>query len=247
MVTLKIDTDQMRNALNRLSVYQRKDLPTLVQQSARRVAVNLSRGTAPFGFNLGAKTKVDKAIVGDVFKVFDSVPSVAGRMDEERRKQFAFLEANRSPAVVSQFLRENGIDLRYSKSATVGEMKKTQGGRKRQPRNQRPRVVAPLERVSKLLEKLQRRVGLAKHGWALCARRLGGTRGIPAWVTRSKGRPQAGSVSVTQLAGSTSVAMTNHVPYISSLTSNQTMRRAMQREADFLTNQVSRELERRFR
>jgi hypothetical protein len=77
------------------------------------------------------------------------------------------------------------------------------------------------------INKVKKRVGMAKAGWAVCADRIpdtglasGGTRGIPQWVTRNKGAtaPQKSRVDASTTYGQHSnprVVMTNAVPWTS--------------------------------
>lgn len=77
------------------------------------------------------------------------------------------------------------------------------------------------------INKVKKRVGMAKAGWAVCADRIpdtglasGGTRGIPQWVTRNKGAPapQKSRVDASTTYGQYSnprVVMTNAVPWTS--------------------------------
>jgi hypothetical protein len=77
------------------------------------------------------------------------------------------------------------------------------------------------------INKVKKRVGMAKAGWAVCADRIpdtglasGGTRGIPQWVTRNKGAtaPQKSRVDASTTYGQHSnprVIMTNAVPWTS--------------------------------
>ena len=74
------------------------------------------------------------------------------------------------------------------------------------------------------INKVKKRVGMAKAGWAVCADRIpdtglssGATRGIPQWVTRNKGAtaPQASRIDASTTYGQHSnprVVMTNAVP-----------------------------------
>jgi hypothetical protein len=61
-----------------------------------------------------------------------------------------------------------------------------------------------------------KKVGFGKGGWAACARALGGTRGIPGWISRQNA---PGTVVENYGATVMSITMTNQVPYASSILS----------------------------
>lgn len=90
------------------------------------------------------------------------------------------------------------------------------------------------------INKVKKRVGMAKAGWAVCAERIpdtalasGGTRGIPQWVTRNKG---AGYAQKSRVDASTTygqhsnprVVMTNAVPWTSQNLAPSAARTALQ-------------------
>jgi hypothetical protein len=77
------------------------------------------------------------------------------------------------------------------------------------------------------INKVKKRVGMAKAGWAVCADRIpdtglasGGTRGIPQWVTRNKSAPAPLRSSVDasttfRKSSNPRVVMRNAVPWTS--------------------------------
>ena len=62
--------------LNRYPEKVGRTLESLVKQEARGLAVELARNTRPFGFSEKAKKRGEKAVAGDIIKVF-ALPSDA--------------------------------------------------------------------------------------------------------------------------------------------------------------------------
>jgi hypothetical protein len=63
------------------------------------------------------------------------------------------------------------------------------------------------------------RVGEGKAGWAACAKILGGTRGLPQWVTRHAGKIAGGFVGKNYSGQIKTVRLENQVRYAQNLLS----------------------------
>ena len=82
--------------------------------------------------------------------------------------------------------------------------------------------LGPRSELQAYVEKQQKKVGMAKAGWAVCAEKIplqrasSATRGIPQWVTRNKSRASASNI-VDQSADPDNprVTMTNAIPWTS--------------------------------
>lgn len=241
--TVSIDTSDFDRMINRLHVAQRKTIPNLTRQSARRVASNLAFQTQPFGFAESGAESVRRNIRSDTSRVFRSFATIAHQeLNEEQRKQFAFISANRTPAQIRKFLASVGLQYEVRKTAPRNIKKGQRNARGRVPTGTRASIATTPEAIEKLNNEASKRVGLAKHGWAICARRLGGTRGIPSWITRSKGAKfrQAGTVQQLQIQNRTIFRLTNNVPYIGRLLSFAGIRSALERERRTLADLVAR-------
>lgn len=226
---------------------QRKELPLIVRQSARRTCVHLARVTAPFGLDSGQRLRIIKNINSDISRVFATNASVSKNLEEENRKQLAFLTNNKTPSVITKFLKSLGLDLEYRKTASPQIHKSKRNKRGRVPKNDKPSFMVPSESRAKLLNRLVKRVGLAKHGWAQCAKALGGVRGFNAkWVTSSKGKKQAGTVRQETARLGAVFVMSNNVPYVSGLINSSGLRWALNQEKNFLRQQVAREIKRKW-
>jgi hypothetical protein len=91
------------------------------------------------------------------------------------------------------------------------------GARRRVSRNTFVKVSVPREaQIDSYAKQITQRVGIAKAGWAHCAKQIGGTRDIPQWVTRHAGKRATGSVVDNSEASADQqyVTMENKVPWI---------------------------------
>ena len=92
--------------------------------------------------------------------------------------------------------------------------------------------------IEKYVEKVQKKVGLAKGGWADAARAVGlSTRGIPQWVTRHKGGGTG--KDQTKLTRNPSITLHNTVPYVSDLLSAADIAMALKIARDRLTLEMT--------
>jgi hypothetical protein len=96
------------------------------------------------------------------------------------------------------------------------------------------------------VKEVQKKVGIAKGGWAACAMQLGGTQGrmetnvpgvqqqaVPAWVKRHAGKRAAGTVidqADNFITGR--INMINHVPWVSNCLSDQQAQQAIDIQAE---------------
>ncbi|NDD54501.1 hypothetical protein EBZ39_11610 [bacterium] len=102
-------------------------------------------------------------------------------------------------------------------------------------------VVTNQGSLNQYLKKIQQRVGTAKGGWAACAKVIGGTRGIPGWVTRQTNRLAGGSVvDNTRNTRNPFVSMTNSVPWIDKCLNDGQMQRAFDIQKEKMLSYIDR-------
>ena len=83
------------------------------------------------------------------------------------------------------------------------------------------------------INKVKKRVGIAKSGWAACAQQIKvdqkqkSTTGIPAWVTRHAGGREGAIVDQSRDKKNPRVRMTNNVPWTSQNLSNSAKKAAV--------------------
>jgi hypothetical protein len=108
--------------------------------------------------------------------------------------------------------------------------------------------------VGTYINKVKKRVGIAKSGWASCAEQIplnqkqSLTSGIPAWVTRHASGRTGSIQDNSRDKGNPGVRMTNKVPWTSqNLTANETMKalnRARDNFVKYMNKTIRAELKR---
>ncbi|WOO40379.1 hypothetical protein [Rubellicoccus peritrichatus] len=245
-LTATVDDRVLKSKLRRLSAANGKTIPQVTKQSARRVSVNLAYQTQPHGFSSRAHGRGKRKTAIDVRNVFLS-PSKAfdaiARRSEDLASAFWLFLQNNQYAKARKIAMEEGIDL--TRSLQKQRHSSARNSKGRVPKKNSQQTVVPDDaKRDKYLQKIQKRVGLAKAGWAACARLLGGTRGIPAWAKGKKGVSKV-SGSVIESRGSRSVnyQLHNRVPYASDVLSSSSARAAFKREERVAANLLDRAID----
>lgn len=187
--------------LEKLALAIGKPMGELIRRNGRLICVNLALQTQPFGADKRGKEEGERAIARDIRivyadagKAYDWLKKVkqSGNQTGEQVAR-AFYKAVSSGNIdrAKRILLHSGIP---EKGIRLEDFDGGEAHRRR--RNSRGRigggrspsmVVLDRKKLDRYQAKLKRNVGIAKSGWAEPARMLGGTRGIPQWVTRHKG------------------------------------------------------------
>jgi hypothetical protein len=256
-VTAQVDTSDLRKRMNQYALIVGKSVNQQLRRHARLACVELANTTQPFGKGKDAKLLGEKAVEVDISKVFYTPEPYGGfvnAMSEIAYKSFTKRAAKSNgkfdadAATLSFTERVNG----YASTGNNAALKKLakdfnwQGivdrpdpdihqaareGSRRKVRKQRGNMHLILggrkSALQTYINKVKKRVGMAKAGWAVCAERIpnlglasAGTRGIPQWVTRNKNAPapQRSSVDASTTFRKSSnprVVMHNAVPWTS--------------------------------
>jgi hypothetical protein len=209
-----------------------RTLESLVKQEARGLAVELARNTRPFGFSDKAKQRGEKAVVGDINKVF-AVPSDAYEKtrtaDPAAADRFWANIQNRRFARAEQALRSSNSPW---KSLPVGRLDPQvhQASRTGPHANVKRKTPAQIVTSPKALDsyvaKIMKRVGFAKGSWINAAKAIGGrVRGAEQWVTRHKQSPGTATVKT---GDNPSVTLINKLDYIEEVTTTRGIELALQ-------------------
>ena len=252
LLKFTVDDREFRFALRRLADATQRDIGDVVRQQARLIAVNLAYQTQPFGDAAG-KAKGQNRVrrdIGHVYRgasyAFEDVEKSSGGSNAAREWWY-LVKNNRMDQAVEVLQRLNLAG--YSKDITIGvfdgglrHQQARTGGRK-QVSNRRKIdfVVTNQGALSQYLKKIQQRVGTAKGGWAACAKLIGGTRGIPGWVSRQTSRLATGSVvDNTRSTRNPFVSMTNGVPWIDKCLNDGQMQRAFDIQKEKMLSYIDR-------
>jgi len=227
----------------------------ILRSQARLLAENLAFQTQPFGKDQQARQMGEMAVERDIRKVYKTAGEIglsdslsysirhATRGQEKNKSQtpdnaakaFVYLVSKGKYTDARKLLQRVGVSEQEITQVPIGKMDGGQshqtarhGTRKRVSKNQLPLRVVADGQIKTYINKIRRNVGIAKAGWAACSRIIGGTRGIPQWVTRNIGRAGGGSVADSSMDKRTpKVQLMNHVPWIDQCLSNSQLSQAV--------------------
>lgn len=256
-VQFEVDDKDFRAALLHFYRNSKQSLSSVIRSQSRLVAVNLVFQTQPFGGSKATtgqdssgKVLGEGAIERDIRKIYKTASDVfkdvaktsvqaargfvsyikSGNLNEARKILHRVNLHQHSEGAANLGSR---LDLAFISNFDGGQShREALAPMPRRPRikkNQKPlMIVQNMGPLKGYIKEVQKRVGIAKSGWATCAIILGGTRGrsatntegvsqqsVPAWVKRHAGNK--GSGSVIDRANSINdayVDMINHVPWI---------------------------------
>jgi len=185
----------------------------------------------------------EQSILNDVSKVFYTANeptrgyenSLKQKVDQSRRSDKA---KESFKAKIERYCRSNNTEgiawlARFFKTERVQfdgfdrqiyESART-GARRNVPKKTKmlSLVIGADGELQKFKEERMKRAGMAKAGWAVCAEKIPlqrtspGTRGIPQWVTRHKGRASGSIEDHSNDPTNPKVRMTNEMPWVSKL------------------------------
>jgi len=198
-----------------------RTLESLVKQEARGMAVELARNTRPFGFSEKAKKRGEKAVAGDIIKVF-ALPSDAFEKtkpgDPAAADRFWANIQNRRFSKAEKTLQASNSPW---KELSVGRLDPKLHHQSRNVRGEVTRrtpaqIVTSPKALNTYIAKIQKRVGFAKGSWINAAKAIGGrVRGAAQWATRHK---QAPGTATVRTGDKPAVTLINKLDYIEQVT-----------------------------
>ena len=217
--------------LNRYPEKVGRTLESLVKQEARGLAVELARNTRPFGFSEAAKKRGEKAVAGDIGKVF-ALPSDAFEKtklaDPAAADRFWANIQNRRFSRAEKALQSSNSQW---KELSVGRLDPKLHHQSRNihgvvTRRSPAQIVTSPKARETYIAKIQKRVGFAKGSWINTAKALGGrVRGAAQWATRHK---QAPGTATVKTGSKPSVTLINSLDYIDQVTTTKGINLALQ-------------------
>lgn len=249
-VKISVDDRAFSDSLRQYALAMKMSFAEAILRQARLVAVNLAHQTQPFGLSLSAKQKAEKTIGVEIGRVYKDVGTVASdvgsssgispdisRVKSPGQAEAAFVRLVRTGQMAKAQKLLNDLQVHPFFSTEVNRFDRGAkhqaerfGSRKKVPKNTFPKLaVTNFNLIRSYINKIKQRVGMAKAGWASCAQQLGGTRGLPAWVTRHAGQFQLGDVyDATGGDGRQQyVRMNNRVPWIDKCLNTGQIQRAL--------------------
>jgi hypothetical protein len=208
-----------------------RSLESLVKQEARGLAVELARNTRPFGFSEKARQRGEKAVVGDINRVF-ALPSDAfteiRKSDSAAADRFWANIQNRRFARAEQTLKASTSQWN---TLSVGRLdpslhQHARTGYGNVSKRQKPlQVVTSPKALDSYITKVMKRVGFAKGSWINAAKAIGGrVRGAAQWATRHR---QAPGTATVRTGDKPAVTLINRLDYIDDVTTAKSVEIAL--------------------
>jgi hypothetical protein len=257
---MKMDDVDFSYQLKRYALAKKISFAKAIKQQGRLVAVNLAFQTQPLGDGGKAKSQGECAARRDIDRVYKSGKQTTTVIKEsgipngktttqnagQAAKAFAMYVLKGQNDAATTILQRLHIPKYHDtvvKPMDAGSAHKASryGARRGVPRNTFVKVsVAREAQIDSYVKKITQRVGIAKAGWAHCAKQLGGSRGIPQWVTRHAGKRATGSVvdNSEASAGEQYVTMTNQVPWIDKCLNAGQIQRALDMQKEKMTKAI---------
>lgn len=256
-ITVMTDTSDLRGRLKEYVAITGREMSESVRQFARVACVNLATETQPFGNDKEAKDMGETAVARDIYKVF--YPSTGAKFLNQatRYVEGYYAKRNASSNRAEKFktrmlgYQMSGNSAALAKiAADIGftdvQLDSFDPSRHKSSRDSRGRVrgakaqlvIGGEDQLERYVEQTQRKVGLTKAGWAVCAeaipltRASSATRGISQWVTRNKGRATGRIDNQSQDPVNPRVRMTNSTPWTSQVLSPQSAQGALELARD---------------
>jgi hypothetical protein len=188
MLKVDVDFSGMDGKLREIVKLTKEEPAKIMVQEARLLCVELAKYTQPFGLDDAAKKQGEEALARDYNRVYAQASAVFKELQIENKDMAdGFWKAFQA----RQYDKASKI-LRDSKGLNRNTpIQPFDGGTAHNRRWKRGKVgggvVASLilqvqKGLKPFLTKEKGKVGFAKGGWAACAKKLGGIRGIPAWI-----------------------------------------------------------------
>jgi hypothetical protein len=271
----------LRAKLHEFEQVVKREASSAVRQFARLACVNLANATQPYSGkgddgasrNKQAKALGEKAVEVDISKVFYTPDSggfaraikervaSSNRSEDSKKKFNARLDgyiSSGNKAALKKIVEDFGwrgvvdsVDPALHQQARSGPRRKVN-----KRRGQMHMVLGGRKgAIGTYTNKIKKRVGIAKSGWAACAQQISvdqkqkSTTGIPAWVTRHAGGREGSVSDLSRNARNPRVRMTNNIPWTSQVLSKSAERSALQLARDnfikYMNRTIRAELRRR--
>lgn len=256
-ITAMTDSSDLRGRLAEYVRITQRETSETIRQFARVACVNLATETQPFGDDKEGQSKGETAVARDIYKVYypstgakflnQATKYVEGyyarsgkssdRAEKFKTRMLKYQMANNSGALAKIAADIGFTDVQID-SFEPSRHKSSRDGRGRVRGAKAQLILGGEDQLERYVEQTQRKVGLTKAGWAVCAeaiplnRASSATRGIPQWVTRNKGRA-SGSISDQSANPSNPlVKMTNSTPWCSQVLTPSQAKQALELARD---------------
>ncbi len=196
MITIDVDMDGLNEKISRIESLAHKIPGSTVKSEARLLCVELVKYTQPFGEDGEDKKKGEGALRRDYSRVYpdvksefigDQIKAKARPRDKESAKQrwLKYARGGNEEAMrnMLQDMKIGATAYGVKADPSFHKSRWSRGTLKRGS----SQIVTDRKSVDSLIKDALKMVGFVKRGWSTCAKLLGGTRGIPGWISRGSG------------------------------------------------------------
>lgn len=193
-----------------------------LERAGRLISVSLATSAQPYGIDQSALEKGEGATATDIRRCY-ATPGQVFESIQNPGQAAAFWRAIKAGRIAAA----QTIMQRSSSKYSSKEIKAFDGGvAHRAARNNFGRVskkqepffvVQSTRDLTAYVNAEVDHVGEGKGGWAACAKILGGSRGLPQWITRHAGKRSIGFVGKDYRADRKIVRLENQVAYAENL------------------------------
>ena len=212
--SITIEKTGMEEFFRFYAAVREKTMPEALRINARLLCVELARRTQPFGKDDSAKKDGESAVARDLlggkkrYGLFAPLTEFMQKHAEANSTGTIRLFARKDGTIYGtdkahfrQFATASSLRFIHKKAFVNGKMSSAGTNDRRTGRWVFiDKYFVPGEVLSKYVESVKAKVGIAKSGWAACAKKIqsttkgSATRGIPRWVTRHLGDYDLGIV-----------------------------------------------------
>jgi hypothetical protein len=246
MIHFELKPRAFSTVLESLSRETGKTVSEVLRAQARLLAVDLAFRTQPYGKTKGkGEGAIRKDLVGRkglLNVVSDEIAANAKRYSTGNVRLFIGKDGKVYWTTADKFIpNARPQQIRPEHKAAFKNGKLRAPARQSQKGNfvSIAKLTVKKSAAEKYVQTQQKKIGWAKSGWAACANQLGGTRGIPRWVTKHKG--QTGTVEDnSSRKDNPSVTIENTIDYVEKILPQSQINEAENRVKVNMEKQLSK-------
>lgn len=186
MLKISVNTSSFSANLARFAVETQQEFGKVLRQQARLLCVKLAQATRPPGVSADVRRQIERAIEKDISKVGKSISYFKFKTQTKWEKGFVYALKNSDLNLVEKLIKGTAWENSQIVDSFDPITHTSQRVKGKVPK--KPSVTQIVTGKGKSLDSYKKEkiknAGLTKGGWAACASKLGGTRGIPAWISR---------------------------------------------------------------
>jgi hypothetical protein len=231
MIRASFNPAPLKRALQNQSRGLQATLPEQLRRAGRLVAVSLATSTQPYGDNDAARILGEKATARDIHRVYATPAQVYSAIGDQKIAA-GFWKAvsagawSKAQAIINKFCPAfAGVPIGKALDPSLHRGARDRRGRISE--KQRPLQIVSPGQLKGYTNQEVGKVGLGKSGWAICAKILGGTRGIPQWVTRHN-KISSGTVIEDRNPTHPTITLRNELSYAEQILSEADKAEAVQ-------------------